>query len=179
MSAAQHGDEDAWSRLVQRFARSLREIACSYRLSPHDVDDVVQATWLQVFKHLEQLREPAALPGWLVTTARREAIRLLQRPTGEVSTDDPTLGDGPCPELLEAGLVAAERRTVLAGALARLPERHRRLMTLLAAQAAPDYQEISAGLGIPAGSIGPIRARCLVRLARNADLIALRASDSD
>lgn len=177
--AAGAGDDAAWTHLVERFDGTLRDIARSYRLAPADIDDVMQATWLRLFKHIERLREPACLAGWLATTTRRESLRCLQAPVREQLTDDPLLAERPDSEGPEDKLLAAERRAILARALATLPERHRQLMTLLAADPALDYQQISAMLAMPAGSIGPIRARSLTRLARNSALQALRPSAAD
>jgi RNA polymerase sigma factor (sigma-70 family) len=174
VSAARAGDDAAWRSLVGRFEWRLREVVRSYRLSPADVDDVLQTTWLRLFTHMAQIREPAAIGGWLATTARRECLRLLQGPVREQLTADPEPGepreqDGP-----EAQLLAAERRAVLDRALATLPERHRRLMAMLASDAAPDYQQISEMLAMPTGSIGPIRARSLARLLRYPELHGIR-----
>jgi RNA polymerase sigma factor (sigma-70 family) len=168
--AARAGDDAAWTGLVRRFDSGLREIARSYRLPPADVDDVLQATWIRLLRHIGKIREPAAIAGWLATTVRRESMRLLQRPVREQLVDDPALGDRPEPDGAEAAVLAAERRAVLARAVAGLPERHRRLMLLLASEAAPDYDRISAALDMPRGSIGPIRARCLARLERSVEL---------
>jgi RNA polymerase sigma factor (sigma-70 family) len=173
--AARAGDEAAWQRLVERFDHMLRDIARFYRLMPSDVDDVTQATWICLFKHIDRLREPAAVAGWLATTTRRECMRLLQRAVFEEPTDDRTLGDRADEHSPESRLLAAERGKILARAIAKLPERHREVMTLIAAAAAPDYRQISASLAMPIGSIGPIRKRCIARLERNAELSALRA----
>jgi RNA polymerase sigma factor (sigma-70 family) len=172
--AARRGDDAAWRCLVARFERRLRDVVRSYRLSTADVDDVLQTTWLRLFNHIGEIREPAAVGGWLATTARRECLRLLQGPMREQLTDDPDLGeqreqDGP-----ETELLAAERHAVLNRALATLPERHRRLMTMLASDAAPDYQHISQALAMPIGSIGPIRARSIARLLRHPELHGIR-----
>jgi RNA polymerase sigma factor (sigma-70 family) len=174
VAAARVGDDAAWRCLVTRFERRLRDVVRSYRLSAADVDDVLQTTWLRLFSHIGEIREPAAVGGWLATTARRECLRLLQGPVREQLTDDPDLGeqreqDGP-----ESELLAAERRAVLNRALATLPDRHRELMTLLASDAAPDYQHISQTLAMPMGSIGPIRARSIARLVRHPELHAIR-----
>jgi RNA polymerase sigma factor (sigma-70 family) len=168
--AAQSGDNVAWAQLVGRFDRMLHGIARSYRLSAHDVDDAVQATWIKLYAHVDSIRESAAIAGWLATTVRRESLRLLQTHVREQLTDDLDFAgedrrDGP-----EATLLVTERRAVLERALASLPERQRRLMTLMADQRDPDYREISAELDMPIGSIGPIRARSLARLQRNAEL---------
>jgi RNA polymerase sigma factor (sigma-70 family) len=174
VDAARAGDDAAWRALVGRFERRLREVVRSYRLSAADVDDVLQTTWLRLFTHIAQIREPAAIGGWLATTARRECLRLLQGPVREQLTPDPQPGepreqDGP-----ETRLLAAERRAVLDRALATLPERHRRLMAVLASDPAPDYRHISEMLAMPTGSIGPIRARSLARLLRYHELHDIR-----
>jgi RNA polymerase sigma factor (sigma-70 family) len=174
VDAARAGDDAAWRCLVTRFERRLRDVVRSYRLSQADVDDVLQTTWLRLFTHLAQIREPAAVGGWLATTARRECLRILQSPLREQLTDDPELGgqreqDGP-----ETELLASERHAVLNRALATLPERHRLLMTMLASDAAEDYQQISRTLAMPIGSIGPIRARSIARLLRHPELHGIR-----
>ena len=81
--AARSGDHAAWDSLVRRFDRLLRSIARSYRLIPADIDDVVQTTWLSMLEHIHDLREPAAIAGWLATATRRQAMRVLQKPARE------------------------------------------------------------------------------------------------
>ena len=83
------GDADALRRLVTRFDPVVRGVTRSYRLSSWDADDVIQSTWLQFLQYGRTLREPAAVSGWLATTARRKSLRLLQRHLRERLTDDP------------------------------------------------------------------------------------------
>jgi RNA polymerase sigma factor (sigma-70 family) len=170
LQAARGGDDRAWERLHERLDPLVRGIARSYRLSPSDVDDVAQTTWLRLLSHVDRLREPAAVAGWLVTTSRRESLRVLQVPMREWPTDDPELGDGSDIADPERELLESERRVVLERALATLPSRHRRLMTLIATDPAMDYQQLSAKLRMPIGSIGPTRARSLMRLRRDPEL---------
>jgi RNA polymerase sigma factor (sigma-70 family) len=172
--AARSGDHAAWTSLVRRFDRSLRAIARSYHLAPADIDDVVQATWLSMLEDIERVREPAAIAGWLATTTRRHAMRVLQKRARERLSDDPRLGERSVTDGPEEILLAAERRDVLAAALATLPERHRRLMTVLGTRPAVDYSHVSELLSMPLGSIGPTRTRALARLSRNHQLVALR-----
>lgn len=179
VAAARRGEADGWERLVARFDGGLRVIARSYRLAPADVDDVVQATWLELLAAIGQLREPAAVGGWLATVTRRNALRTRQLPLREQLTDDPCLGDRDPSPGPENSVLEAERQAVLADAIAALPRGHRRLMTVLLTRPELDYRQISEQLSMPVGSIGPSRARALAALARNARLLALsRAADA-
>lgn len=171
--AARAGDDVAWSRLVERFDRQLRNIARRYRLSAADVDEVLQVTWLQLLENIQGIRDPTAVGAWLTTATRRNALRRRQMHVHEVLSGDPDLGqradaDGP-----EARLLVWERDAVLANALGGLPDRHRRLLTVLLTQPALDYREIGELLSMPVGSIGPSRARALTRLARDPQLRAV------
>jgi len=168
-------DRVALEQLVPRFDRRLRAITRSYRLGPWDVDDVVQATWLQYIEHGHELREPAAAGAWLETTARRLSLRVLQRHVREQLTDNAdrtAAGEHAEPE---SEAIACERRTALHRAIAGLPERHRRLMRLLVVRPDLSYEEIGRRLAMPVGSIGPTRARCMDRMGRSDPLRALRA----
>jgi RNA polymerase sigma factor (sigma-70 family) len=174
VDAAGAGDATAWRCLVTRFEPRLRNVARAYRLPPTDVDDVLQATWLCLFTHIGQIREPAAIGAWLATTVRRECLRLLQRPVRELLIADPKPADTRRQDGPETQLLAAERRAALTRALATLPERQRRLMALLASDPAVGYEHISRTLAMPTGSIGPTRARGLARLFDHPELQAIR-----
>jgi RNA polymerase sigma factor (sigma-70 family) len=171
IGAARRSDEDAWTQLHRQFDSTLRSIARSRGLSSHDVEDAVQNTWIKLHARIDSIREPAAIAGWLATTVRRESLLLLQTHVREILTDDPTLSgqrpeDGP-----EVRLLKHELGAVLTRALATLPDRQRRLMALIAADAS--YEQIEAMLDMPAGSIGPIRFRCITRLRRHPELVRL------
>ena len=167
------GDPAALTRIMQRHDGPLRAIARFYRLGPWDVDDVVQTTWLLFMEHGHSIREPAALKGWLATTARRQSLRTLQRRVREQPTDNPALAqDARVPEPCEE-LVAAQRRAALHGAVARLPVSGRRLMLLLIVRPDLRYEQVGAALGIPIGSIGPTRQRAISRLGQMREIRAL------
>jgi RNA polymerase sigma factor (sigma-70 family) len=172
--AARAGDSAAWTELLARFDRTLRSIAGSCRLAPADVDDVVQATWLDLLRDIDRVREPAGIAGWLGTATRRKAMRLLRARSREHLTDDVDVSDSRDLYGPEATALASELRAALIRAIATLPDRHRRLMTLLLTQPTLDYQQISERLAMPVGSIGPIRARSLARLSHHPELRALR-----
>ena len=170
VAAARRGDNVAWTQLTDRFDRMLRSVARSYRLSSQDTEDAVQATWVKLYEHIDRIRDASAIAGWLATTVRRESLRLLQRHVREHLTDDPEL----CCTSFEPGpdapLLRSEQSVVLTRALATLPDRQRRLLTLIATEPAAKYEQISATLDMPVGSIGPIRARGLARLQRHDEL---------
>jgi RNA polymerase sigma factor (sigma-70 family) len=173
VQAACAGNSDAWTRLVERFDCTLRRIARSYRLAAADVDEVVQATWLDLVEDIERIREPRAIGGWLATATRRSALRRRQAHAREQPTDDHGLLDRCDRDDPETSLLELERRTVLLGALATLPDRHRRLLTVLLTQPTLDYRHVGKLLSMPVGSIGPTRARALERLACDAQLRAI------
>ena len=173
LAGALAGQPGAWDRLVRRFERLLRDVGRQHRMSPADLDDAMQNTWLRLFRRMHAIREPEALPGWLATTMRRECLRMIQRPVREVLVGDEPIADPePAPDALRAMLVA-ERREAIRQALVALPKRHRDLMVLLADSLS--YAEVSDRLGIPLGSIGPIRSRSLARLQRDEGLRRLCA----
>ena len=170
--AAARGDERAWSALVHVFSPVLRRVAGAFRLDPHLVEDVVQITWIRLLVSIRAIAEPAAVPGWLVTTARREAIRALRDAKRRDLLLDPTpasIRDGSPPA--DEQLVAAERGDALRAAVRRLPARQRALVEALLSEQAPAYAALAEALGMPIGSLGPIRARCLARLRRDPALL--------
>lgn len=177
MLAAARGEGAGWSALVDRFTARMRMVASMHRLAPHDVDDVLQNSWLRLLEHIDSVREPAALGGWLETTARRESLRLLRGAKRELPTDQDDLGDAAAEPVAERELVAGERRGALLAGIARLPAGHRRLLVTLLREPDLSYVEISRLLDMPIGSIGPTRARSLARLRRDRELVRVVGED--
>src|SRR5580765_7043463 len=103
--AAKAGDGSAWESLVRRFTPTLRGIVRGYRLNAADVDDIVQSAWASAFVHIGGLREPEAIGGWLAVTARREALRTIERRGREVLVDEPS-------PLVQADTPTAERALI-------------------------------------------------------------------
>jgi RNA polymerase sigma factor (sigma-70 family) len=177
--AAARRDQRAWDGLVNEFGGMIWAIARAHRLGENDAADVFQATWLRLLEHLGDLNEPARVGAWLATTARRECLRRLriaQRylPYGDDAPQHPAI-DAP----LDARLLAAERDRALWRSFARLRQTDQALLRLLMVESPLAYEEISAALGMPIGSIGPTRARALARLRRELekdDAISLLAA---
>src|SRR6478672_341175 len=88
VAAAAQGDEGAWGEIVDRFTPLLVAVVLRYRLSSGELQDVAQTVWLRLIEHLGELREPRALPMWLITTAKREALRSV-RATTRMQPADP------------------------------------------------------------------------------------------
>jgi RNA polymerase sigma factor (sigma-70 family) len=176
VTSARNGDKQAWDELFERYAPLIWSICRRYRLSQMDADDVGQNVWLQLVGHLAAIRDPAALPGWLATTTRRECCRVLHR-TRQQQTPDHWPDDAAIADTMtgtvESELLRAERSAALREALTQLPPDSRRLIALLIQDPPVPYAEISVKLGIPVGSIGPHRARCLQKLRRHPAIAAL------
>ena len=160
------GDRAAWESLVERYASLVWGVCRRRRMSAADAEDVFQSVWLRLVERLPDLRDPAALPGWLVTTTSRECLRVAQAGWRERADDDmephaPAAGrDDP----VEHGLLAGELQMTMRAAFAQLPVRCQRLLSLLMEDPPVTYARISETLGMTVGAIGPNRARCLNRL---------------
>jgi RNA polymerase sigma factor (sigma-70 family) len=176
VARAKSGDKKAWDALVERYAPLIWSICRKHRLGRADADDVGQSVWLRLVSHLDGIREPAALPGWLVTTTRRECVRVLCGTQGPRTTayapDIESLPDEQA-GLADQELLAAERHSALRQAFAQLPPNGQKLMSLLIADPPLPYADISAQLGIPVGSIGPNRSRYLDKMRRHPAIAAL------
>jgi RNA polymerase sigma factor (sigma-70 family) len=173
---AREGDVQAWDALVERYAPLIWSICRKYRLADADADDVAQSVWLHLVNHLGKIREPAALAGWLATTARREAGRLVRAARGPhaavYALDAETMADERS-DTAEQEVLAAERHAALREAYTHLPTECQRLVAMLTADPPVPYAEISTRLAMPVGSIGPTRSRCLDRMRRYPAIAAL------
>jgi RNA polymerase sigma factor (sigma-70 family) len=167
VSAAAEGNQDAWDAIVSQFQGLIWATVRAHRVGDSEAADVVQTTWLRLVENLGSLREPERLGGWLATTARRECLRCLRLSGRTVATDDDTVfdraGSDPAPEL-DTAMLRDERDSALWRAFAQISERCQQLLRILSADPAPSYEDVSAAVDMPVGSIGPTRQRCLDRL---------------
>jgi RNA polymerase sigma factor (sigma-70 family) len=175
VTRASNGDRQAWDALVERYAPLIWSICRKYRLERADAQDAAQTVWLKLVDHMDSLRDPAALPGWLATTTRRECGR-IQRAARQPCHPGHALVET-LPDVLawaaEQDLLVAERHAALREACGQLPPACQQLLALLTCDPALSYAEISARMGIPVGSIGPSRRRCLDKLRRHPAITAL------
>jgi RNA polymerase sigma factor (sigma-70 family) len=166
-------DARAWEELVTRFDPRIRAAARGFRLSAADIDDVAQTTWLAALTHIHRIDKPEAIAVWLLVTARRAALRTLQRGTREVLADEPIGPPDPAPDSPAVALLAAERREAVRSAVRRLPERQRPVVAALLAPSGTTYAAVSQRLEIPLGSVGPARGRAIASLRRDPALAAV------
>jgi RNA polymerase sigma factor (sigma-70 family) len=182
VTRASNGDKQAWDALVERYAPLIWSICRRHGLGRADTEDVAQNVWLQLVNQLSTLRDPAALPGWLATTTRRKCGRILRTARGPHdawhTSAARTIPDEPA-VTPEQELLMAERHAALREALAQQPPCCQQLIALLLEDPPVSYAEISARLGIPVGSIGPNRGRCLDKLRRHPAIVALTGIDSE
>jgi RNA polymerase sigma factor (sigma-70 family) len=160
------GDTRAWEGLIDKYGRLIWSITREFRLAESDAADVFQTTWMRLIEHVDRLDHPDRVGSWLAATARNECLRCLASRKRLVLASEDVVLDGPAahePEIDEA-LLADERARILREAMTHLPRRWQRLLELLMADPPMSYAEISDELGLPVGSIGPTRGRCLARL---------------
>jgi RNA polymerase sigma factor (sigma-70 family) len=169
---AANRDQQAWDLLVSRFGRLVLRAGRRIGLSHADAADVAQLTWIRLFEHAHQIREPERLPAWLSSTARREAIRVAVDAKRYVLSADPTTENGVerRGSARDAYPVDGDFGPELEEALSRLPARYQQLLRLLTGDDCLSYAEIADRMGMPIGSIGPMRMRALEMLRRTPEL---------
>jgi RNA polymerase sigma factor (sigma-70 family) len=159
------GESAALDDLVRLLSPMLWQVVRASGLDATTAEDVVQTTWLALVRSGESIVEPRAVAGWLCTSARREAWRVGKQSTRQRPVEEESIArrlpDEPAPE---HQVVLDDENARLWECLRKLPERCQRLLRIVAAEARPDYSEIATELGMPVGSIGPTRGRCLDKL---------------
>ncbi|MGE0192780.1 MAG: RNA polymerase sigma factor [Planctomycetota bacterium] len=159
------GREEAWEALVDRYADLVHGIGRRSGLDGAAAEDLVQDVFVLLWRHLPRLRARERLAGWIAQTARREAWRRRRRGRSRVARDeavgrDALRDDGETEDPVEA----AEQRHLLRRALDTLGERCRALLDALFLRGIERYEDVSAELDMPVGSIGPTRRRCLAQM---------------
>jgi RNA polymerase sigma factor (sigma-70 family) len=154
------GDDATWKATVRRYETLLRSTARAVLRSDADVDEAVQRTWILLFRNADRIQDPQCLPGWLATTVRREALAVLRSQQRAVPTDDVADRVAPDDRDLGTGLMSLELRRELHRAVDTLPETQRRIVWALLREPA-SYDSLSQELGIPRGSLGPLRGRAV------------------
>ena len=160
--AYRDGDRQRMDALVDLLTPVLWHTARGQGLDAASASDVVQTAWLRLVENADRISDPRAVLGWLVTTVRRESWRVVKahgREVGEIPAE--VVSDTPDPATTS---VLAERDGALWKHFATLSPRCQALLRVIAFSDRPDYAAVSQALGMPVGSIGPTRGRCLAKL---------------
>ena len=159
------GDELAWRQLIDGLGPLLHRVSSDYRLGEAEAADAVATVWLKLVENIGSLRDGNAVPGWLMTTLRRECLARASARSRERLFGDFAGVDEPVDVIdFDRWLLHADRRQMVQRAMKKLSEQQRQLIGMLFADPAPSYAEISANLAMPIGSIGPTRCRLLGKL---------------
>jgi RNA polymerase sigma factor (sigma-70 family) len=163
--SAQSGRRESLNEIVVELSPLLWQVARAQGLDHEAAEDVIQCTWLSLLSHLAQIRSPIALTAWLVTATRREAWRTRAARRAEQPLDRNLMTDLRDPEPIpEESVLLAERQHDVWHAVRLLPQRCQELLRVVAFTHRPDYEAVAVALGMPRGSIGPTRGRCLAKL---------------
>lgn len=165
LQSARSGRRESLNEIVIELSPVLWQVARAQGLDREAAEDAVQCTWLSLLRHLDQIHSPIALTAWLVTATKREAWRTHSAHRTEQPLDDNLLSDTADPQPLpEEHVLLAERHRDVWRAVRLLPQRCQELLRVVAFSHRPDYDAVATALGMPRGSIGPTRGRCLAKL---------------
>jgi RNA polymerase sigma factor (sigma-70 family) len=170
LTRVSQNDPAAWEEIIRRYSGVVFAKIRSFRLQDADALDAAQMTWLRLAENAHRIQIPDHLGGWLATTASRECLRILRHHTRQTPTP-PLLEDNipdPAPNPEQHAIDADIART-LWNLVAELPPRRRTLLRALFTDNPRPYTEVAHTTGIPAGGIGPTRARALEQLRRRLD----------
>jgi RNA polymerase sigma factor (sigma-70 family) len=170
-----NGEAGAWTVLVQRYQRLVYAVVRRIGLDEHAAADVFQTVFSRLIEHLPKLKQPERLQAWIVTTAKRETLLAREKARRHISLTRDDDG-GPALEdslvdgtpLAEDALSDLQQLHLLRLGMDQLDARCRSLLTLVFRDEDEHmpYDEVARRLGVPTGSIGPTRARCLDKLRK-------------
>jgi RNA polymerase sigma factor (sigma-70 family) len=162
------GNETAWSQLIDKYKALIYSIPIKYNLPAQEAADVFQATCVELLVRLPELREPRALPKWLMQVAHHECYRVKRLSQRVVSRDsEENLPEPEIPPIAESLVVQTQEEQMLREAMATLTSQCRRLVEMLFFESpSRPYAEVAAELGLALGSIGFTRQKCIERLRR-------------
>lgn len=162
------GVPGAIDTLVRLVSPLLWHTARQCGLTAAEAEDVVQQTFLSLVRSKDSVSDPLAVVRWLTVSLRRLAWRERAN-SAKRSNEEPTDDDLPRAPSAEQTAVLTDQQQRLWALVGELPERCRKLLAVIAFAPRPDYAAIAVDLGIPVGSIGPTRGRCLAKLRSRLD----------
>jgi RNA polymerase sigma factor (sigma-70 family) len=164
-SAYRAGDEHRMGELIALLTPILWHTVRAQRLERTSAEDVLQTTWMALVRSADSIADPRAVLQWLLVSTRREAWRVSRRESRVEPQDFFDDEFVTPPEQLPDEVVLRDgQQRRLWDHVQRLPEKCRQLLRVVAFADRPDYATIARALGMPVGSIGPTRGRCLAKL---------------
>ncbi len=156
VQAAQGGDTAAFSSLVDRFSRDVYGKAFSILKNHTDADDVVQETFIRIYRALPGFRFESSFRTWIITITTRQALNFRERmrkPQDALETEEGLEH----PALRVEGdqldtLLDEEARRLLREALPKLPKRQKEAL-MLKLQNDWKYERIAQEMGTSVGSV--------------------------
>lgn len=164
VAAAREGDQGAWNALVDQYAGLVWHVIRGFRLSDAVSEDVYQTAWLRLAEHLDRIRKPEAVGGWLASTARNECLRIIKVNGREDLIDHQEIDFVDLDAATDQSVTDTAQAEILWRAFGALSESCQRLLRLLISDPPLSYEQVSEQLGMSVGSIGPTRARCLAKM---------------
>jgi RNA polymerase sigma factor (sigma-70 family) len=180
LKLAAKNDWAAWHEMEKRFGHLIMHTAATTGLNSSDAADAAQLTWLRLYEHIHEIREPRHLPSWLAVTARREALRIALGAKRYVLCAEPDTeyaGDKSW-AVTDIYPIEGDYSPVVEATLRNLPARYEQLLRLLMSEDCPSYTEVAKKMGIPIGSIGPMRMRALQILRQELEFADARPRQS-
>lgn len=174
LEAVQGGAPGAWERFVERYERLVWSVPRRMGFDEADCADVAQATWVLVWRHVKHVRSARGLASWLITTCAREAARHGKRSDRRTEIEELANEHKAEPDPILPPEVASrlEEIQLVRDAIANLDQRCSELLTLTDLEDQP-YAKAAKLLGMPIGSVGPTRIRCLAKLMDALDTLGL------
>jgi RNA polymerase sigma factor (sigma-70 family) len=163
------GNEEAWSALIDKYKALIYSIPIKYQTAPQEAADIFQTVCMELFVRLPDLREPQALPAWLMRVTHHESYRRKRQQKRFISSNSETgLPEPEVPPLAESLVQQIREEQILREAISILAPQCQRLVSALFFETpARPYAEIAAELGLAVGSIGFTRQKCIERLRRS------------
>jgi RNA polymerase sigma factor (sigma-70 family) len=172
------GREQAWSALLQKYKNLIFSIPIKQGIPRDDAADIFQRVCLLLIAELKHLRQPEALPMWLIRVTSHECSRWRRQEQPYVAREPAEAELALAqqhPALPDETVARIREEQRLREGVAALAPRCRQLIEMLFFENPPrPYQEVARSLGLATGSIGFIRGRCLARLRRQLEKTGFR-----
>jgi RNA polymerase sigma factor (sigma-70 family) len=171
IEASRNGDSHAWQQLVERYQRLIYTIPRRAGFDESHAGEIFQRVFAKLVANIHRIEQPERIQAWLVTTAKRETLRMVDKEKRFATTSHDLSEQESLPDTLtpvpDEVVEQLEEQNQVRLAVEQIGDKCRRLLTLLFYQSEPlAYSDIAHELGIAEGSIGPTRARCLQKVQK-------------